>query len=155
MHRLVVGLDREARDELLAKANPGAKCGGCSGEAAIVVALAAAQAAARGGEGHAGTEKELDVSQRADRRVRRRLEDAEGAGDQFRGPYEVKVHRFSIDPRQGPAALAQVREQGQQHRFAGKGSERRDGPCRMVGQPSAQMVPYVRGLVELRRHVRP
>jgi len=155
MHRLVVGFDREAGNDLLPEADPGAKRGGRGGEAAVVVSLATTEAAAGGGEGHAGAKEELDVFKPANRSLGRRLGDAEGAGDQCGGPGEVEAHRVAIDPRQNPSAVGKVREQGQQQRFAGQGGEGGDGPCRVVGQPVAQVAADVRGLGELGFDARP
>ena len=121
----------------------------------VVVSLAAAEAGAAGGEGHAGAEEEIDFSGRADGGVGRRLLDPEAAGSEAGGIGEMEAHRVAIDPRQHPAAVGKVGEQIQEHRFAGERGEGGDGPGRMGGEPIAEVAADFRGLGELGIRVRP
>ena len=105
----------------------------------VIVALAAAEADAAGSESHAGAEEEIDLADRADGGVCRRLLDTEAAGDKAGGLGEMEAHRLANGPRQDPAPVRKLREQRQQHRFAGQCGEASDGPGGMVGKPFAEV----------------
>ncbi len=156
MHRHVVRIDGESGENLLAEADADPRrIRVRSFQCPVVVTLAAAEAEAVGREGHAGAEEQVDLADRADRRVRRRFVDPEAPGGEGGRIGEMEAHRIAIDPRQHPAPVGKTGEQRQQPRFAGERGEAGDGPRGVVGQPVAEVAADRGRLGELGIRVRP
>jgi hypothetical protein len=157
MHRQVVRVHGQLRQDLLAEAHADPQRFRMrSGQRPVVIALAAAEALAAAGEGHAGAEEELDFLDGDHRGIRQRLGEAEGAGMEpgQDGVDEVESHGFALDPRQGPTAVPQVGNQRQEQRFARDRHEGGDGFRRLAGEPVAKVPADRAGLPELRLQVR-